>query len=164
MHAPFIIATMDLERGARIGLCRMPGRGGDLAGDAAVIADWRPVLVVSMTEPAEMGAHGTDALRDELARRGIAWAHYPIPDFGAPERTDQRWPQLATRLHQALNAGGGVLLHCLGGQGRSGMAALRLMVERGADADKALAALRAVRPGAVETKAQRAWAAMERGG
>ena len=41
---------------------------------------------------------------------------------------------------------------------RSGMIALRLMVERGADPDEALKRLRAVRPGAVETDEQRLWA------
>ncbi len=54
--------------------------------------------------------------------------------------------------------GGRVLVHCMGGCGRSGMALLRLMVESGEPADRALARLRAVRPCAVETPEQLAWA------
>ena len=50
------------------------------------------------------------------------------------------------------------MIHCFGGCGRSGMAALRLMVEAGEDADEALERLRAVRPCAVETDAQLRWA------
>ena len=158
-RAPFSIATLALEKGARIGLCRMPGRTGDLSGDVAVLAQWNPRLVVSMTELVEMQVC---ALEAALAKRGIGWVHFPIRDFGAPETSDKRWSPLATHLHHALNAGEGVLLHCMGGLGRSGMIAMRLMVERGAKPAEALTALRAARPGAVETKAQESWAAMER--
>jgi len=49
-------------------------------------------------------------------------------------------------------------VHCRGGCGRSGMIALRLMIEIGEAADDALARLRAVRPCAVETPQQLRWA------
>jgi len=56
-------------------------------------------------------------------------------------------------------AGGGkVLVHCMGGCGRSGMAVLRLMVETGEPPHSALSRLRAARPCAVETDAQFDWA------
>ena len=57
-----------------------------------------------------------------------------------------------------LARGEGLLLHCRGGQGRSGMIALRLLVERGEAPDAGLTRLRQARPGAVETAAQLAWA------
>jgi len=57
-----------------------------------------------------------------------------------------------------LQGGGRVLIHCRGGCGRSGMAALRLMIESGEEAGAALSRLRALRPCAVETEAQMAWA------
>jgi len=59
-----------------------------------------------------------------------------------------------------LQTGGSVLVHCKGGCGRSGMAALRLMVEAGEDPHLAFARLRDVRPCAVETEAQLAWAVL----
>ena len=46
----------------------------------------------------------------------------------------------------------------IGGCGRSGMAVLRLMIEAGEDAETALARLRTIRPCAIETDAQMAWA------
>ena len=58
----------------------------------------------------------------------------------------------------ALRGGGRVLVHCRGGCGRSGMVALRLMIEAGEAPDEALSRLRSVRPCAVETKAQMGWA------
>ena len=51
----------------------------------------------------------------------------------------------------ALQGKGRVLIHCMGGCGRSGMAALRLMIEAGEAPGAALERLRAVRPCAVET-------------
>ena len=55
-------------------------------------------------------------------------------------------------------AGRGVAVHCRAGIGRSGMVALRLMIEAGEAPDDALARLRTVRPCAVETTAQMHWA------
>ncbi|MDH5531227.1 MAG: protein phosphatase, partial [Paracoccaceae bacterium] len=49
------------------------------------------------------------------------------------------------------------------GCGRSGMAVLRLMVEAGEPVDVALIRLRKVRPCAVETDAQLAWASRQTG-
>lgn len=144
---------------ARLGICRLPGRSGDLAGDMALIAAWTPDIVVSMTETTEMQEKGAAHLVAALATAGIAHTHFPIRDFGAPENTDARWPALSRRLHIILDQGGRVLVHCLGGRGRSGMIALRLMTERGIPAHKALATLREARPGAVETDAQEAWGA-----
>lgn len=138
-------------------LCPMPGRSGDLAGDMALVLAWRPDLVVSMTEAGEM-APARD-LPQILARHGIAWRHYPVGDYGVPDDAgDAAWPVLAQEAGAVMAQGGRVLLHCMGGCGRSGMVALALMVRAGEAPDAALGRLRAARPCAVETPAQRAWA------
>jgi hypothetical protein len=154
---PLAIAGLALPGGGRLGICRLPGAQGRLAADLRAIAEWRPTLVVSLTERAEMDACA--ALAEQLRPAGIGWRHFPVRDYGVPEGTGRgAWPQLAVELHAVLDRGEGVLLHCRGGRGRSGMAALRLLVERGEKPEEALARLREVRPGAVETEAQRAWA------
>jgi protein-tyrosine phosphatase len=159
MIETFAVATVTLEAGGRIGLCRLPGRSGDLDADVGVIRDWQPVFVVSMTETAEMAALGAAELPARLEALGIGWRPFPIADYAVPDAAaSERWPMLTRDLHAALDRGEGVLLHCRGGLGRSGMIALRLLCERGEDAGAALAAIRAVRPGAVETEAQRLWA------
>lgn len=156
---PFRIFERAAPGGGRLGLCRLPGRTGDLPGDVGVIADWAPALVVSLTETAEMVRYGASGLADRLHAVGLAHLHWPIRDFGVPDRAEPGWPVLAALLHARLDAGEGVLVHCLGGQGRSGMVAMRLLVERGMPPEAALAAVRAVRPQAVETEPQRRWAA-----
>ncbi len=154
---PFRIDDIPVGDLARIGLCRLPGRSGDLAADLDEIARWAPAIVVSMTETDEMNEKGAAGLLSTLARAGIAHAHFPIRDFGTPEPVDLRWPALAERLHAVLDANGRVLLHCLGGKGRSGMVALRLLIERGCAPGEALKMVRDARPGAVETEAQALW-------
>jgi hypothetical protein len=160
---PFAIATIADPRGGGIGVCRLPGRHGALASDVAAIAAWSPRLVLSLTTRAELDAYGAGRLGDLFASRRIGWLHFPIPDFCVPDAAaSRRWPGLAARLHEALDGGGGVLLHCMGGRGRSEMIALRLMVERGTEPEAALAALRSAVPGAVETSAQYDWASAGR--
>jgi len=159
MAEPLSIATVSLAGGGRLGICRLPGLTGDLASDVRAIVDWKPRIVVSMTEQAEMERHGGGDLARLLAGASIEWHHLPIRDYGEPQNASRdAWPKLAAHLHEVLDARGAILLHCHGGRGRSGMIALRLLVERGEDANSALARLRSARPHAVETEAQLAWA------
>jgi protein-tyrosine phosphatase len=159
MIEPFGIHEVRLANDARIGISRMPGRSGDLAGDVALIAAWPATIVVSMTEADEMAARGAGDLGEALEATRISWRHFPIRDFGAPEGFETRWPALSPELHAALDAGKRILVHCAGGCGRSGMVAMRLLCERGTAPDDALATVRAARPCAVEKEKQRLWAA-----
>ena len=155
---PFAIFTVTLENGAHIGISRLPGRGGDLTGDVAQIAQWGAACVVSMTDDEEMTRKGGAGLSAALAVHGIVWRVFAVRDYGAPHEADMRWPPISGEVHQLLDQGKAVLLHCAGGQGRSGMVAMRLMCERGMSPQQALEAIRAVRPGAVETIEQENWA------
>lgn len=142
-----------------LALSPMPGRGDDFVGDLQRVLDWRPDLVVSMTESAEM-APAKD-MPHLLAEAGIEWRHFPVTDYGIPTNEDD-WQALAPEIKARLVSGGRVLVHCMGGCGRSGMVALRLMVEMGEDPAAALERLRSARPCAVETEAQRQWASAGR--
>lgn len=149
--------------GGTLALAPMPGRGGDLAADLVLVMDMAPTVVVSMTERPEMGP--ADGMAERLRAAGIGWRHFPVADFGVPDAgAGGDWPALSGTLRAVLAGGGGVLLHCMGGCGRSGMVALRLMVECGEAPAAALARLRAVRPCAVETPAQLDWAIQQAGG
>jgi protein-tyrosine phosphatase len=140
-----------------LALSPMPGRGGDLASDLERVLAWRPDLVVSMTEAAEM-APAKD-MPHRLAQAGIGWRHFPITDYGIPDASaETEWPHLSAEVLARLDQGERVLVHCMGGCGRSGMIALRLMLERGEDPAAALQRLRAARPCAIETEAQLHWA------
>lgn len=141
--------------GGVLGLCPMPGRDGDYPGDLAAVLAWRPTLVVTLAQTGELAARGASSLPADLVAAGVDWLHLPIPDFGTPPAALRaNWPEISARLLQTPR----LLIHCMGGCGRSGMIALRLLIDSGEPADSALTRLRAVRPCAVETKAQMRWA------
>ncbi|WP_354000998.1 phosphatase domain-containing putative toxin [Pseudotabrizicola formosa] len=145
--------------GGSLALCPMPGRTGDYGQDLKTLLAWRPTLVLTMTSRLELATKGAGRLPADLAAAGIAWVHLPVPDFGTPKAdTAALWPETSARARAILEEGGRVLAHCMGGCGRSGMAVLRLLTDAGEEADTALTRLRAVRPCAVETKAQQRWA------
>jgi hypothetical protein len=133
--------------GGVLGLCPLPQ-----AGDVAVLQAWHPNLVLTLVERTEAAELSPD-LCAALAGRGIAQRWFEIADYSTPQAD---WGPLSVELNCILRAGGRVVIHCRGGCGRTGMIALRLMEEVGEVG--ALARLRAVRPCAVETEAQMAWA------
>ena len=127
------------------------------------VLDFAPDVVVSMTTRSELGSLGCDKLVDTLRDHGIEWLHLPLTDYGAPTDTAapewaRAWAATSAHLRSVLATDGRVLIHCRGGCGRSGMVALRLMVDGGEAPDHALQRLRNCRPCAVETDAQIQWA------
>jgi ADP-ribosyl-[dinitrogen reductase] hydrolase len=96
-----------------------------------------------------------EGLGEEVLRRKMLWFHLPIVDVSIPdERFEQQWKGAGKQLCWILCNGRHVLVHCRGGLGRAGMMAARLLVELGVEPAKAIADVRAVRPGAIETPEQ----------
>src|SRR5690606_31538694 len=97
-------------------------------------------------------------LGEALKARGMEWLHFPIRDVAVPAAGSAGlWSGLSRRIHDRLERGGRVLIHCRGGLDRAGMIAALLMIERGERTARAIAEVRSVRPGAVETRAQEEW-------
>ncbi|MGH1354595.1 MAG: protein-tyrosine phosphatase family protein [Thalassovita sp.] len=154
----FVIHALQLGDGI-LALAPLPGRNGNYEADLEHLREWQPAIVISMTTEAEMVAHGAHDLGQDLRNSGTRWVHLPVADFGAPgAQVVVQWPEISQAARNALDGGGRVLIHCKGGCGRSGMAALRLMIDAGEPPTEALAHLRRVRPCAVETQAQMDWA------
>ncbi|WP_323780578.1 protein-tyrosine phosphatase family protein [Thalassovita sp.] len=142
-----------------LAICPMPGRGGGYAQDLEHLREWAPSMVITLTTLAELVAEGAERLGADMVESGCRWVHLPVADFGVPgQEFAAHWPEVSHAALAALNGGGRIVIHCKGGCGRSGMVALRLMVEAGEEGMTALARLRAARPCAVETEAQMAWA------
>ncbi|PKQ12760.1 MAG: protein phosphatase [Alphaproteobacteria bacterium HGW-Alphaproteobacteria-1] len=156
--AGFVIHALHVG-GGTLALSPVPGASGDYAADMAHLADWRPALVLSMTTGAEMLAVGAGDLAADVQAVGTRWIGVPVADYDVPGPDQvEVWAQASATARAALTGGGRVLVHCRGGCGRSGMAVLRLMIEAGEVPEAALARLRVLRPCAVETGAQMAWA------
>ncbi len=152
----------------RIGVTFCPGKidphamtGGwarDLTVDLDAVAKWGAAAVVTLVEAQELAALKVPTLGAEVERRHMDWLHLPIQDVSTPSTDfEAAWTQAGAGLRARLRDGADILIHCKGGLGRAGTIAARLLVELGSDADAATAAIRAVRPGAIETRAQEAF-------
>jgi ADP-ribosyl-[dinitrogen reductase] hydrolase len=85
----------------------------------------------------------------------MEWHHLPIRDRAVPGAAFETvWPRTGRRLRAHLGAGRSILVHCMGGRGRSGTVAARLLVELGEEPRTAIERVRRARPGAIETGGQ----------
>jgi ADP-ribosyl-[dinitrogen reductase] hydrolase len=166
---PLRIDALPVANG-RLGLTLCPGKRGesvfgepwlrDLDTDLDAVRDWGADAVVTLIEASEAEMLGVAGLGAGVQAHGMAWHHLPIRDLDVPDDAGtEAWFALSTTLHRILEGGGRVLLHCRGGLGRAGTIAALILTERGRSAPAAIAAVRAARPGAVETDAQEHWLA-----
>jgi ADP-ribosyl-[dinitrogen reductase] hydrolase len=127
----------------------------DLARDLDVIRDWGAAAVVTLLEPKELRLLRVERLGEEAVRRNMLWFHLPIVDVSIPdERFEEQWDIAGEKLRSILRGGSHVLIHCRGGLERAGTIAARLLIEFGMVPETAIARVRTVRPGAIETRAQ----------
>ncbi len=89
---------------------------------------------------------------DALAAVGIESVHLPVRDFTAPTLVQMQ--AFAAQLDQWTAEGRRVGVHCTAGLGRTGTMVAALMVHRGMSAAEAIAEVRRLRPGSIETGAQ----------
>ncbi|MBK1736201.1 hypothetical protein CKO15_13170, partial [Halorhodospira abdelmalekii] len=128
-----------------------------LDDDIESIAQWGACRVVTLMERSELAAFGVGDLGSRIQERlgEGSWHHLPIIDGSVPgAKAEAAWEAIADDLHACLDAGLRICLHCLGGLGRTGVIACRLLIETGVDPDDALRRVRQARLGAVETREQ----------
>jgi ADP-ribosyl-[dinitrogen reductase] hydrolase len=127
----------------------------DLATDLDAIRGWGAAAVVTLLETQEFALLRVQQLGEEVKRRDMSWFHLPITDVCTPDDDFERaWKSAGEKLRSMLRNGSDVLVHCRGGLGRAGMIAARLLVELGVEPLTAIAKVRKVRPGAIETRDQ----------
>jgi ADP-ribosyl-[dinitrogen reductase] hydrolase len=144
--------------GARIGLCPCPGRAGTLADDLERLHGWGAAGLVTLVEDHELAALGVTSMRAEVEALAMRWWHLPIRDMDVPgESFEARWRTTGPELHALFRDGLSVALHCHGGLGRTGTIAARLLVEMGEAPESAIARVRKLRPGSIETPAHEAY-------
>jgi ADP-ribosyl-[dinitrogen reductase] hydrolase len=127
----------------------------DLALDLDAIRSWGASAIVTLIEPKELTLLKVERLDEEVLRRKMLWFHLPIVDVSIPDqRFEEKWDTAGKELRSILRNGSDVLVHCRAGLGRAGTIASRLLIELGMPPKTAIARVRAVRPGAIETRAQ----------
>ena len=123
----------------------LPGLGGSVTGDIALLKAARVGLLVTLTEePASFGA--------ELEQAGIIGRHFPIRAYGIPDL--EATLVLCAEVAALLAQGTRVAVHCWAGLGRTGLVLASQLVWTGSAPTDAIARVRAAIPGAIETREQ----------
>ena len=87
--------------------------------------------------------------------QNLKWIHMPIEDLKVPNREfNEKWETTKVLLKNDLMEGKNIVIHCMGGKGRSGTIAAILLIEFGEDNKKAIEIVRKKRKGAIETEEQ----------
>lgn len=168
---PLKIATLFIgKRGGAVGVTFAPGKHQevamtgtwtrDLMTDLQAIRAWGASDLITLLESYEFEELKITQLATTAHSVGIRWHGLPITDGAAPDaRFLAPWKHLSPILIQGLIEGRKLVVHCKGGLGRAGTVACLLLMDSGTvgDADHAMAAVRAVRPGAIETPEQEAF-------
>ncbi len=165
---PLQIAVAHVGPGlGRIGITFCPGKvqpasatgawSRDLDVDLKAIAAWGAAAVLTLVEEHELKTLKVTNLGTAVERCSMDWLHAPIPDVSTPDAAfEAAWVEIGEGLRDRLRAGFNIVVHCKGGLGRAGTISARLMVELGVEPAKAIAEVRRIRPGAIETAAQEA--------
>jgi atypical dual specificity phosphatase len=90
--------------------------------------------------------------RDWVNEAGLLLFHVPMEDMEAPE-TDQL-ERCLSAIQRANDRQMGLAVHCAAGMGRTGVVLACYFVQQGLTADNAIARVRRLRPGSIETDEQ----------
>ena len=170
---PLQIAEVPSPGGGAIGVTFCPGKHQryaatgawerDLSLDLTAIRDWGASVLITLVTPEELRELKVDRLGEAARATGLAWLHLPILDATTPTSNWERdWQSERAAVHEELDRGGRVVVHCKGGLGRAGTVAALILAERGVDPRKAISAVRAAREGAIENAAQAGYVATPR--
>ena len=112
--------------------------------------------LITLITPHEMKEKKLDGFADAVAAAGLEWLHLPITDDDSPKDPfEENWQRALPKLEQQLNAGSAIAIHCMGGSGRTGIVAARLMLDQGVELDDAITQIQELRPKAFSFPVQR---------
>ncbi|OGT62903.1 MAG: hypothetical protein A3I13_00230 [Gammaproteobacteria bacterium RIFCSPLOWO2_02_FULL_47_50] len=164
--SPLWIDSVRLDRcNGVIGMTLCPGKkeanaiagdwDRDLDIDLKKIRDWGASALVSLMEKEEMAWYGVADLPGKAIQLGLDHYHLPIADFDIPDKSfEEYWQTAGANLRNYLLCDNSIVIHCLGGLGRTGTIAARLLVELGADPETAIRRVRQARPGTIQSLMQ----------
>ena len=174
VDSPLRISTVQAPKTGLIGMTICPGKQSttsisghgwarDLEQDIALIKSWGATSVVTLMEQWELETYQVPALGDHVKAADMQWFHLPIVDGGAPDSAwHANWITEGAKLRSQLKQDRKILIHCLGGRGRTGTVAAWLLIESGVPAETAIANVRTAREGAIETLVQEQWLRAQR--
>ena len=130
----------------RLGLTILPGRrdfARSLSDDIAQLQAVGVSHVLCLTTDDELVVYGVEGLLEGYQQAGISVLRLPILDQGVC--TPEEMIAAVHWLDHLLASGANVLVHCVGGLGRSGLVSASYLKHKGMNADEAILAVRSAR-------------------
>jgi atypical dual specificity phosphatase len=90
--------------------------------------------------------------RDWVNNAGLMAVHEPVTDMEAP--TQEQLDRCIKVISRAIDSKMGVAVHCTAGLGRTGVVLACYLASKDLSADNAIARIRRLRPGSIETQEQ----------
>lgn len=157
-----------LPKAGQIGMTIYPGKVGpsmsgdpwarNLSTDFDHIVDHGISMMVTLMEVDELARYNVSLLGEEARAWGLEWVHFPFPDKGIPaDHQKDDWFNASAKIHDTLKREDVVLIHCLGGLGRTGTVASMVLQDLGISAQNSITRIRSSRAGTIETAAQEAF-------
>jgi protein-tyrosine phosphatase/nicotinamidase-related amidase len=106
-----------------IGMTILPGRkdrGRDMEKDIASIREQNIGAIVTLLSEAEFVEYGVQELRDAYKNAGIELMYQPVADQSTTTTSEMK--KITSFIDAQINANKKVLVHCVGGLGRTGTA------------------------------------------
>ncbi len=133
-----------------------PGtKGVDLYQSLVQLKSQSADAIVTALSQKELSEKGLDDFGEQVQALGMQWYSLPIEDDCAPDANfSKQWEEVSPKLHQVVNDEGKVVMHCMGGSGRTGLLAANLLLELGWDLDTIYSQVKSLRPGAFTKQPQ----------
>jgi len=140
---------LDVDAGALV-LTPCPGtKGVDLDASLEQLKEQGVQAIVTALDDAELASKEVAELGVKTEQLGMQWFQIEIEDDCAPGETfAEKWQAASPVLHQIVDNGGKVAMHCMGGSGRTGLFAAHLLLEKGWSLIDIVTQVQALRPGA----------------
>ncbi len=139
-----------------LGLTILPGRkdySRSIDDDLQQLKKAGVNIIIPLITDDEFHQFGVDDLLEEYDESGFLVHRLPIMDQLVSSEQEMR--KLVKFMDDHINEGKKIMVHCVGGLGRSGMAAASFLKYKGLSADEAVDVVRQARgPRAVESKIQ----------
>jgi len=146
---------LDVDNGALV-LTPCPGtKGVDLDSSLKQLKEQGVQAIVTALDDAELASKEVAELGVKAEQLGMQWFQIEIEDDCAPGETfAEKWQAASPVLHQIVDNGGKVAMHCMGGSGRTGLFAAHLLLEKGWSLTDIVTQVQALRPGAFTKSVQ----------
>jgi len=148
MSHPYDVLPLDAQSAAGLIFTPCPGtKGTSIAEALATLQQAGAAAVISLNPISELENLQVADLGAQVNAHGLQWFHCPIEDDHAPLADfAAAWQQAGPLVHQLLDAGKTVAIHCKGGSGRTGLMAAQILLERGHSKDRVKSMVQTLRP------------------